>query len=447
MKFGDFCNEMAKMFAKCLHIDPLFAQCLYIVCTMFAQCLYKNHYQMAIFSFYLDTRRNAEGKAAAIKIRYTKDRKAAYMPTEISVLPEQWDSASQSILNHPRARMLNAQLSTLLDDVEREYRENREKYARLTASEVMKKLRSAIFFEEEEKPQDLFLPHYLLFIEKKEKERTKQIYRDTLARMRSFCDVDNLCFSEITIDWLRSFEKHLTKTSPSANARSIHFRNIRAVFNDAIDEEVTTHYPFRKFKIKKEATVKRSYSVEELARLFSADVGEDTKYQDMLKLIFYLIGINLIDLYGLKQIESGRVNYHREKTYRLYSIKVEKEAMEIIEKYKGKDYLLNLGDHYAHYRNYNSLLTRACKRIGKKIDEKVFGKLSVYWMRHTWATLAAELDIPKETIAAALGHGGNDITDIYIRFDQKKVDKANRQVIDFVNKTIKKHREKSETKH
>ena len=52
--------------------------------------------------------------------------------------------------------------------------------------------------------------------------------------------------------------------------------------------------------------------------------------------------------------------------------------------------------------------------------------------RHTWATIAASLDIPKETIAAALGHGGNTVTDIYINFDQKKVDDANRKVIDYV---------------
>jgi integrase len=53
-------------------------------------------------------------------------------------------------------------------------------------------------------------------------------------------------------------------------------------------------------------------------------------------------------------------------------------------------------------------------------------------MRHTWATLAAELDIPKETISAALGHGKKTVTDIYIQFDRKKIDEANRKVIDHV---------------
>ncbi len=62
----------------------------------------------------------------------------------------------------------------------------------------------------------------------------------------------------------------------------------------------------------------------------------------------------------------------------------------------------------------------------------IFPKISTYWARHTWATIASELDIPKETIAAALGHGGNTVTDIYIDFDQKKVDEANRKIIAYL---------------
>jgi integrase len=60
-------------------------------------------------------------------------------------------------------------------------------------------------------------------------------------------------------------------------------------------------------------------------------------------------------------------------------------------------------------------------------------KLSTYWARHTWATIAAELDIPKETIAAGLGHNiGSPITSIYIDFNMKKVDEANRKIIDYI---------------
>ena len=45
-------------------------------------------------------------------------------------------------------------------------------------------------------------------------------------------------------------------------------------------------------------------------------------------------------------------------------------------------------------------------------------------------------DIPKETISAALGHEiGSEVTSIYINFDRKKIDEANRKVIDYLNST------------
>ena len=37
---------------------------------------------------------------------------------------------------------------------------------------------------------------------------------------------------------------------------------------------------------------------------------------------------------------------------KLYSIKVEPEAQAIIEKYKGKDYLLNIMDEYGNYKDF-----------------------------------------------------------------------------------------------
>ena len=71
-------------------------------------------------------------------------------------------------------------------------------------------------------------------------------------------------------------------------------------------------------------------------------------------------------------------------------------------------------------------------RGGKKVRQPLFPKISTYWARHTWATIAASLDISRDVIAHGLGHGNNTVTDIYIDFDQSKVDDANRKVIDWV---------------
>ena len=68
----------------------------------------------------------------------------------------------------------------------------------------------------------------------------------------------------------------------------------------------------------------------------------------------------------------------------------------------------------------------------------MFTKLSSSWARHTWATLCAELDVPDPTITLGMGHktAGHKTTAIYIKRDMKKVDEANRLVIDYVTKTV-----------
>lgn len=72
-------------------------------------------------------------------------------------------------------------------------------------------------------------------------------------------------------------------------------------------------------------------------------------------------------------------------------------------------------------------------RGGKKEYEPLFPDITAYWARHSWATIASSIDIPDRVIAEALGHEyGNRITNIYIRFDIKKVDIANRKVLDWV---------------
>lgn len=288
-----------------------------------------------------------------------------------------------------------------------------------------------------------FVKHYEQFMESKTNRGTRGVYKHTLDRIRAFDkNVDNKMFEDIDLKWLTDFEAFCAKTA-CKNARNIHLRNIRAVFNNAIDYEITTAYPFRRFKIRPEATRKRSMAVEELRRLFDYPVEDYAEiYRDMFRLIFMLVGINSVDLHGLKSItRDGRIEYKRAKTGRLYSIKVEPEAREIINKYRGKNGLLCIADRWIDSRNFRHQCNKALQKIGqverkgrggKKTITAEFEGVSTYWARHTWATIAASLDIPKDTIAAALGHGGDTVTDIYIDFDQKKVDAANRRVLDWV---------------
>ena len=268
----------------------------------------------------------------------------------------------------------------------------------------------------------------------------------TLSCMRRFLPdtLDKLNFEDINYALLSDFEKFMEKAGLSKNTRRIHFANIRAAINDAYKRELTDADPFRRFRLKTEKTAKRSMPVEELRKLFSYPAEPHAiYYRDMFKLIFMLIGINTVDLYGLKEITAeGRVEYKRAKTGRLYSIKIEPEALEIINRYRGMNTLLNIADKYKDHRYFRRdtndalRLIGEVKRIGrggKKEYKPLWPELTTYWARHSWATIAADLDIPDATISLAMGHAGeNRVTDIYIRRNQKKVDEANRRVLDWV---------------
>ena len=179
-------------------------------------------------------------------------------------------------------------------------------------------------------------------------------------------NIKSRTFENIAKDWLTGFDLFLQKTSPAINGRNIHFRNIRAVFNDALDNEITHNYPFRVFKIKREQTVKRSLTLDEIRKLFAVSDPYQQRTIDLFKLSIYLIGINPVDLCELKEIDSqGRINYRRRKTKKLYSIKVEPEALEIINRYKGNNYLLDILERYNNAQSFIASFDYLLKRVGK----------------------------------------------------------------------------------
>ena len=382
-----------------------------------------------------------------LRLRITQNRASAQFSMGLKISPDELESALSGNSRNIRLEKMLASWTSQIKDLMLELADKKETDKDVKEIRVIlqERLLGVIVSEQvdDNKSEGNFTAYFQNFISSKENKGTKGVYKHTFDKIRSFDpDIDKKSFEDIDLKWLTDFEAFCAQTA-SKNARNIHLRNIRAVFNNAIDYEITSAYPFRRFKIRPEATRKRSLTVEELRKLFAYPVEPYQEiYRDMFKLIFMLIGINTVDLHGLKEITGGcRIEYKRAKTHRLYSIKVEPEALEIIEKYQGTDGLLCIADRWSDSRNFRHQLNKALQRIGeverrgrggKKVVTSAFPELSSYWARHTWATIAASLDIPKDTIAAALGHGGNTVTDIYIDFDQRKADEANRRVLDWV---------------
>jgi integrase len=280
-------------------------------------------------------------------------------------------------------------------------------------------------------------------------------YQVTLDHLDAHTGRDDIQFREITIPFLNDFKRYLTGVRKvRINTIRIYLNNIRAVFYHAIDAEIIKGdiSPFRKFKIAQEKTRPRPIEVKDLKKLLSLR-GELTRQQlravDMFFLSFYLCGINLKDLLFLKpeNVIKGRLEYKRFKTGRAYSIKIFPRAKKIIDRYTGNKYLLSFMDRKekispgrmeeAHH-DVLSQINKLLKTI-KRIHKLPF-HISTYDARYSWATIAAGIGISRDIIAHALGHGIDTMTDLYIDFDQEKVDQANEKLIKSLKSDLKSSR-------
>lgn len=399
---------------------------------------------------YLDVRRPRLDGSCLLKLSICHHRSVRYVSLGLYVKPEFWKSGRVSD-SYPNFRRLNNAIDRYrveAEDVVLEMHSKNEGEV-LSVTDYRDAI-SARLFPDVEKPEapdrSLIEPCFLRFISLKDRKNTADSYKRTLARLRDFkSDFSLVRFEDVTRAWLVEFEAHLAKTASSQNARALNLRNFRSVFNFAIDEGLTSNYPFRKFKIRTVPTMKRSLSAEDLHDLFSFPVEPyQQKYVDAFKLSFFLMGTNFVDLFALshENVSKGRLVFNRSKTQHLFSMKLEPEILALLEKYRGEAHLLCHADSCSNYLNFIRRTNKALQSIGdltrvgrggkKKITAR-FPGLTTYWARHSWATVAAFLEIPKETIAAALGHQvGSVVTAIYIDFDNRKVDEANRRVMDWV---------------
>lgn len=276
------------------------------------------------------------------------------------------------------------------------------------------------------------------------KRNTLDSYEQTKGKVMSFDP--NVNFATLNYDWLVRFEASMGALA--LNSKSIHLRNIRTIYNYAIDQEYTTAYPFRKFHIKQRPGRHRTLSIDQLCQIITCTPDDwQVKYRDIFLLSFYLLGINLSDLIGNAdtRIVGDRLEYDRNKTGKYYSIKLEPEAKELLDQYPDIfGSAANEKEVHCMTKNINRALKLLCTekrkvkgRGGKFKRDVICPELSYYYARHTWSTIASHLDIPKETIGAALGHSSNSVTDVYIDYDMTKVERANRKVLDYVCSHIK----------
>ena len=371
-------------------------------------------------SIYLDQRQ----QPTTLRLTVAHHNQRALLTTGIFINANQWDPARQRVVNHPR----RVQLQRIIDGIRRTAETTAlnlaadDQIRTMTAAQLRDHIRAALNGEELESHPISLLDRFDAFASLHTNPRTYDIYTNTAKMIRR--TVGDIALDSINKQWLDTLGAILARQGAAVNTRAIHFRNIRAVINDAIDNELTTNYPFRRFTIRQEPTPHRTLTANELRSIIS----RHTWYTDMFLLSFLLIGINAADMAALteRNVNHGRIEYVRKKTRKPISVKLEPEAVTIIERYRGSLSLVDILDRYANVHNFTA-------SMGKQLG-RLHPGCTMYYARHTWATIAYSLGISMDTISRALGHSfatGAAVTAVYVQADNAAVDAANRKVIDY----------------
>ena len=267
-----------------------------------------------------------------------------------------------------------------------------------------------------------------------------RVYNLSLEALRKHTNL-NIPFSLFTPRDLHQLESRLAIAGMKVNSIGVHMRTFKAICNKAIKQELVDYawYPFRSFTIRREKTVPRVLTLEEIQRYFELDLSPlDTRYKYWCigKLLFMLRGINVRDLINLTpaNIKNGRIIYRRAKTGKMYSIALLNEAQHIFNLFNDGHTLLSLisKEDLKNEKRLVKIYHQRCKIINKHL-KKLGGlihsqeEITTYVFRYTYANIAKQMGYSKDLIAEALGHEyGNKVTGIYLeQFDMKVIDDMN----------------------
>lgn len=275
-------------------------------------------------------------------------------------------------------------------------------------------------------------------------------YRDAKNALLKFNSNKPLQFKTINFGFLTKFEEYLRGKGAMNSTISVYLRTLRALINRAIKEKKCRKedYPFDEYRISKlkSETFKVALSKEELRRFLQFEPDPNTKQQlskHLFLFSFFTRGMNFSDIAKLKweNIVDGRIIYHRSKTSKLFSVKINPEIEEIINFYrhhnKDNTYIFPILDlSYSTPTEVKNRIKSGLKRLNKHLkiisNKLEFEKrLTSNLARHSWARLQKKRGTPMSVISEGMGHTSERTTQIYLEsFGDEVLDGVNEGLLD-----------------
>ena len=359
--------------------------------------------------------------------------------------------SSEGILTRREVSLVNRLIRNEKEDLVRNYRLLERTDPGFTLERLMLKHRK----EQYDQSVDKFILQYIDTLLEEGKQSTAASYTSGLYSLLRFCSLRKINFKDIDYVFVTDYIHYLRMRGISENSIHMYLSNFRAVYNKARKQgiRVCGENPFAGLNVRRQETVKRALSKEEIALIASADLRRYPQLEaarDLFMFSFYCRGMSFVDVIRLKHdgIVRDTIFYTRSKTGQRLQIGLLPAMKEIIEKYRTSGpYIFpyihgqSPRDAYTQYRYSLGTVNRYLKRLGTLLNIGI--PLTTYVARHSWATIAKNEGIPISLISEGMGHTSEKTTQIYLNsFAVDTLNKVNENVADAVSDCIKNAGEK-----
>lgn len=381
-------------------------------------------------SIILDTRREKEKGYYPVKFRVTFLRKQVYYPC-MDVNEDEFDRLHGIIRGENLAKtkkLILAHFKRLTDTIEDLVKSDGFTFAGLN-TRLSKGVKDSVLTVFDNKIADLTVNG---------KIGTAAWYTCAKNSIEKYSQKD-VKFSDITVNWLKSYEKHLLDEGKEYTTVSINMRALRAIVNFGLANGIISQgqYPFvvknnGKYRIPEGTGRKIALNTEQLLKVFDYPLlAENEKWRDLFVFSFYCNGANISDILRFKyeNIVGNYIEWYRGKTRDTDRKKIKiraaitPEMQIIIDKYGNSD--KRPGNYIFPYLTHGltptkermiiqdiiHLINKRMKAIGQALG---IGDVTSYWARHTWASISRHEGVSLYGISKGMGHKSLSTTQIYL---------------------------------
>lgn len=282
------------------------------------------------------------------------------------------------------------------------------------------------------------------------KKATVRRFEVTLNSLLRYTDNKEVTWIELTSNFILGFEENLIKRGLCRNSTSFYMRNLRAIVNRAVEQDLEVpRNLFKHVYMGVDKTVKRAVNIDVIRMIRDIDLTGQPALDFARKVFmfaFYTRGMSFVDIAFLKKsnLHNGVITYSRRKTRQQLMVRVEPETKKVIESF-GKNetpFLLPILTNEAYnleqqYENAYFRINRNIQKVGTMLGLDT--KLTLYVARHAWASIAHSNHVALSTISKAMGHDSEKTTIIYLQsLDTSSVDKANSDIIRMMDRKKRK---------